>query len=132
MQRAGAGDRVNVPIEVASWSVFGLAGLVLLAGALLAWRHRGAHRTTALLAVVGLLCVLADYLLGVGIAQFYPRLPPGERPSDYWQAQQLGQQSLHHVANLTGAVGWALVIAAVFAETKPPQPVGRTQDGALR
>ncbi|MFC7624301.1 hypothetical protein [Microlunatus sp. GCM10028923] len=124
---------MNVPIDVATWSAFGLTGLILLAGTLLAWRHRGgANRTTDWLAVVGLLCVLADHLLGVGFGLAYFLLTPGEGSADYWQAQRLGQYSLDYVTNLTGAIGWGLVVAAVFAEARPSQGAGRTKYGGLR
>ncbi|WP_152362674.1 hypothetical protein [Microlunatus speluncae] len=114
-------------VEASSWSLFGLEGVLLLAGVVLAGFRRRSHPTAARLAVAGLLGVLCCNFLRVGISLFYPRLPPGQGSAEYWQAQQFGLLSLHHVVSFIGAVGWALVLGAIYVQGGQPQAAGQEQ-----
>lgn len=121
--------------DVVAWVEYGLSLLLEVAGVVLALVHRKAHPTAARLAAVGLLCDLADSILGYVADSVYAWLarPLFSAPTlgHRYVVIEFAQQLTHFLLNLVGAAGWTLVFIAAFAtRALPAAPAATNLEGA--
>lgn len=108
--------------------------LALVVGIVVAHHYQKVQPRAARLAVIGLICVFANWVLGAVVTWTYSALLEPKQFERYGIPHEpvvLADHLLHYFLNLAGAVGWVLVLAALFAaHRRPPAAAEHRMDGA--
>lgn len=120
-------------LDAARWVLYGLSLLALAAGIGLAGVYRKTQPSVARLAAVGLTCVLAASVVSTVTSWAYSvfRPKPLEVSLGLVEAVGLAEQLTHYILNFGGAVGWTLLLAALFsARRQVPATEAKAMEGA--